>query len=193
MTRHLLGTLHLPSGRLAVADPMMYLGHPADGAVTVTVGAGDFPVYVDIVDVAAPGTPPHLRNRRLSVLLTGTGDVAWDTVGDTVGPTATTTSYGGIAVDTGMAGFVDADAATTGVPADEQERDDLFDSWWSVSEASSPAPRTCADIPLPLADGENVIYCMSGWGDGSYEVTGSMDAAGTLLAVHVDFGVEPLA
>jgi Protein of unknown function (DUF4241) len=44
-----------------------------------------------------------------------------------------------------------------------------------------------ANLPLPLArDGENLVLFHSGWGDGVYPVVGGYDAAGKLVAVHVD-------
>lgn len=52
MREHHLGTLHLPSGRLSVSDPMVTLGRPEDGeryGVTGSIdGSGNLlAVHVD--------------------------------------------------------------------------------------------------------------------------------------------------
>ncbi|MGO3034984.1 MFS transporter [Corynebacterium variabile] len=185
-----------PSGCLKISDPGVALGRPEDGALIFTVVAGDFPVYVRIIDVADPGQPPHLRNARLAVLIAASLADLGARTASTVDLTpdgeedAPDGEHYGVGVDTATVGFADADAAAR-MPEDEQERDEIADSWWDLMEDATSTPRYSADIPLPNADrGENLICCMSGWGDGFYAVTGSVDASGTLLAVHVDFGVE---
>ena len=51
-----------------------------------------------------------------------------------------------------------------------------------------------ANVLLPHAtDGENIVLCHSGWGDGSYAMVGTYAADGTLTGVHIDLTILPLA
>lgn len=195
LTVHDLGTLRVPSGRLGVTDPFVFL----DDALVVPVPAGDYPVFLTVADVSAEQDGSHLREAYLSVVLS---DTDTDTVAaavvepDPEEDGAEDQDAGGfyaVPVDAGTIGFVDAQAVETSMPADPNAwYDTVFnpedgDGWIATLTSPTPHPEGTANIVMPLAqNGENVILSAAGWGDGAYPVLETRDAAGQLTGIHVD-------
>lgn len=64
-------------------------------------------------------------------------------------------------------------------------------SWFDAMDAGHPWPKGCCNVPLPDGqEGENLIICPTGWGDGRYAVVMELEQ-GRPIALHVDFEVVP--
>jgi hypothetical protein len=189
------GELVLPTGRLGACDPFSDLERsPEDPSVEVPPGS--YPVRVTLADVSGKGDGSHIREAYASLLLGGDPEVR-------------RAYLFGFGVDAGTACLVDAGTVMSAMPPRERGSgpDDWRDSWDAVftgygqrrAKRGSWVDRMddrghirdgIANVVLPLARaGENIILIHSGWGDGGYPVVGGYDAAGTLVAVHVDLFV----
>ncbi|MFT3887287.1 MAG: DUF4241 domain-containing protein [Arachnia sp.] len=183
-----LGTLRVPSGRLEASDPFVNLGE----GVVIAIPPGDYPAAVTIVDVSDEQDGSHLRESHLSVILAEGLPVRVAGLmpeGATRPPAEDEAP--GVPVDAGTVGFADADAIPRCMPEDDWY-DGVFDtgqdgSWFALMDDENHYIDGSANIVFPLAQaGENVVLAHSGWGDGFYPVVGTYDAAGRLLAVHID-------
>jgi uncharacterized protein DUF4241 len=101
----------------------------------------------------------------------------------------------GFAVDAGTACFIDELAVQRAMPDREKWGDEIFENddpncWFNLMDNPNHIRAGLANIDLPLAtDCSNVVIIQSGHGDGVYPVVGGFDAAGRLVAVHIDFMV----
>jgi hypothetical protein len=185
LTVHDLGVLRVPSGRLEASDPFVCLG---EGHV-VEIPPGDYPVKVTVADVSGDQDGSHLREAYLSVVL-AEGDAADVQPASSPGEDLPDGGYWAIGVDAGLVAFADAEAVRTSMPPGDWYAEvfacDGDQSWLDRLEAGPLRPGW-ANIAMPLATaGENVVLTGSGWGDGQYPVVRTLDAAGRLLAVHID-------
>lgn len=160
------GELVLPSGRLVACDPFVSLER--GGNPFVRVPAGRHRVVVTIADVSGREDASHLREAYATLRLPGGPELTRRVLtplqeGEAAEPLGDD-EYHGFGVDAGTACLVDDEATAHGMP-DPAEVD-----WhWDL--------------------GENIVLIHSGWGDGYYPLVGGYDAAGGLVAVHIDFGV----
>jgi hypothetical protein len=187
LTVHDLGRLRVPSGRLEASDPFVNLG----AGPVVDVPAGDYPVRVTVADVSVEQDGSHLREAYLSVVLAEGEAVAVEAAGRSDEDLAAG-DYRAVGVDAGLVAFADAEAIRTAMPPQGRWFEDLFasdgdDSWLDQLGSAEPHRPGSANIVMPLATaGENVVLTQSGWGDGQYPVVQTLDAAGQVLAVHID-------
>jgi hypothetical protein len=186
-----LGVLRLPSGRLEASDPFVNLGQ----GLVIAVPPGDYPVRVTVADVSDAQDRSHEREAYFSLVLSpGVTARAAAMTPEGSEPPGDTGFYG-VPVDAGTVAFADAEAVSRCMPAGNWY-EDLFDtgrddSWFSLMDSATHLAPGYADIVMPLATaGENVVLAHSGWGDGVYPVVGTYDSNGTLLAVHIDLGVD---
>jgi len=191
------GYLTLPSGKLVACDPFVFL--EARNNPHVLVPPGRYPVSVTLADVSENLDRGEVReayvtlriasgmeSHRQALMLVRSGESRIPLPGD---------RFIGFGVDAGTACFVDDEAVATCMPSDSDWHDSLFDngrddSWFAQMDDPHHIRDGIANITLPLAqNGENILIIHSGWGDGSYPVVGSFDAADKLLAVHIDLFV----
>ena len=187
------GTLDLPSGRLVIADPFAALQHT--GNAYVDVPPGSYPVEVTLADVSGKDDGSHIREAYVSVLLSSEPEVVRRPL--TPSPRGTVDrelgheEYVGFGVDSGSGCLVDAASLATAMPP-EDEWSQVFDdgterSWFALMDAVGNPHAGLANVVLPLAKNEeNIVLFQTGWGDGYYAIVGGFDAAGRLVAVHVD-------
>jgi hypothetical protein len=191
------GDLFIPSGRLVVCDPFVFLS-PTDTPF-ILVPKGRFPVRVTIADVSETQNGTHLREAYASVIfsdeeaferraiaLAKDGEDRPMLVGD---------DFIGFGVDAGTACFVDETVVKSCMPDSSTWYEDLFendsdDCWFRRMDDPNHIRAGIANIVLPLGiNGENLVLFHSGWGDGVYPVIGSYGRDGGLVAVHIDFMV----
>lgn len=182
------GNLLLPSGHLVAEDPFVTLARQNP---SYRVPAGTYPVRVTIDEtiqremyVSLILAPASETERQLLTPYKPDGQPY---------PPPEDESYYGIGVDSGTVCFVDGEAVSRGMPEDETSWfTDLFDNdsegcWFKLMDNPAHIRDGLANIRLPRAsDGANIIICHSGWGDGFYPVVAGYDAAGGLVAVHID-------
>ena len=187
------GILHVPSGRLVIADPFAALRRT--GNAYVDVPPGSYPVRVTLADVSGKDDGSHVREAYVSLILSDEPEVvrrpltpsARGTVERDLGPE----EYVGFGVDAGTGCLVDAASLASAMPP-EDEWQSVFDdgtdrSWFARMDADGNPRPGLANLTLPRAEGtENIVLFHTGWGDGSYAIVGGFDAAGRLVAVHVD-------
>lgn len=191
------GELLVPTGRLVVADPFIFL-RPSGNKI-VSIPPGRYPVKVTLADVSKEGDGSHIREAYATLLLKESEEVERriinlpqenDDVG-TLGPG----EYIGFGVDTATACFVDEGALAPGMPAESTWDEAIFennspDCWINRMDDPSHIRKGIANVALPLAtDGSNAILIHTGWGDGVFPVIGGYDAAGQLTRIHIDFFV----
>ncbi len=64
-------------------------------------------------------------------------------------------------------------------------------SWFDAMDAEDTWPKACCNVSLPDAtNGENIVICPTGWGDGRYPVILETEGEKT-IALHLDFQVVP--
>jgi hypothetical protein len=189
------GELALPSGRLVVCDPFVFL-QPQDNPF-IPVPKGRFPVYVTLADVSAAQDKSHVREAYASVVFSSEKEAYRKAVplakdgGDRPEPTGD--EFIGFAVDAGTACFVDDSVVGPCMPDPKTWYEDLFENsnpqcWFQRMDDPAHIRAGIANIVLPLAKhGENLVLFHSGWGDGVYPVIGSFDSTGRLVAAHIDF------
>ena len=193
------GHLILPSGKLVACDPFVFL-EPSDNP-PVLVPPGRYPVSVTMADVSENLDHSHIREAYATIRIAPGADayrLALPLVrdGESREPLPND-SFIGFGVDAGTACFVDEEAVSRFMPADENWYETIFDngrddSWFAQMDDHNHIQFGLANITLPLAqNGENIIIIHSGWGDGMYPVVGSFDANDQLVAVHIDFFVVP--
>jgi hypothetical protein len=188
------GDLVLPQGRLIACDPFSDLEGAIDGP-HVAVPPGTYPVRVTLADVSGKRDGSHIREAYVSLLLGG-------------GPEFRRAYEFGFGVDAGTVCFVDGGVVRSAMPP--QEPSTKRNAWWTTWQeimsgwgmrrdkdswsARMADPhhigKDVANVELPRAQaGENIVLVHSGWGDGVYPVISGYDAAGTLVAVHIDLYV----
>jgi hypothetical protein len=189
------GDLMLPSGRLVACDPFVFLS--PQNTPFIVAPSGIFPVVVTLADVSEKQDRSHVREAYASIIfrraeeayrkavpLAKDGEARPEPKGD---------EYAGFGVDAGTACFVDETLIGPCMPDPKSWYEDLFenerpDCWFKRMDDPAHIREGIANITLPLAkNGENLILFHSGWGDGSYPVVGSFDAANKLIAAHIDF------
>lgn len=192
LTVHELGLLRVPSGRLGACDPFVLLDDPA----VEEVPPGDHRVVLTLADVSPNGDGSHPREAYLSVVVSDTEAVRAEYARDPEGVASGNADLGAVPVDAGTVAFVDADAVARCMPTpsttwyDTVFDSDEADSWFARMDDPDHVHAQCANVVMPLAaDGENVVLSHSGWGDGLYPLVLTYDAAGDLVAVHIDLQV----
>lgn len=188
LTVHDLGILRLPSGRLGACDPFVLLDDPA----IEDVPPGSYPVRLTVADVSEDQDASHVREAYLSVVLREGEVASVEYARDPEGVVGGNSELGLVGVDAGTVAFVDAEAVPLCMPPPSNWYDDVFDSgaddsWFARMDDEDDLRAGSANIVMPRAhDGENVVLTHSGWGDGVYPLVFTRDAAGDLLAVHID-------
>jgi len=192
------GELCMPSGKLVVCDPFADMRR--NGNASVRTPSGRFPVRVTVADVSPKQDRSDLREAYTTLVLRDEPEshrrgLALLQAGEPI-PLMNADEFIGFRVDSGTACFVDEAALQRGMPENESSwLSQLFenerpDSWFKRMDSAAHLRPGLANIPLPLAtDGSNLVLFHSGWGDGIYPVVGGYASDGTLVRVHVDFGV----
>ena len=193
------GLLKLPSGQLVACDP--FAGLQPKNNLFVQVPPGSYEVKVTLADVSDALDGSHIREAYATLIIDPIAQELRRRIitplpdGKTAPPEiAADGTYYGFPVDAGTACFVDNQAIATSMP-DGDWYNEVFDngtpdSWFSLMDHSKSLRDGIANIVLPLAkNGENIVICHSGWGDGRYPVIGSYDEKDRLIAIHIDFMV----
>lgn len=181
------GRIHVPSGLVEACDPFVNLGE----AAVFPIPPGTYPVFVTIADVSDEQDGSHEREAYLSIKVADGEIHSVRGAESTKGIPDDDVAYG-VPVDAGTVGFVDHEAVPRYMPKDVNWYDEFFDnpkedSWFSLMDSEDHIAEGIANIVLPgAANGENVVLCHSGWGDGFYSVLGSYDVAGSLLGLHIE-------
>jgi len=191
------GFLNLPSGKLVACDPFVFLEQANNPHVIVPPGR--YPVSVTLADVSENLDRSHIREAYATVRITTGAESYRQTLAlardGEPRPVLSGDDFIGFAVDAGTACFIDDLAVATCMPESQTWSEGLFendsdDCWFVRMDDPNHIRAGIANIELPLArNGENILIIHSGWGDGSYPVVGSFDAADQLLAIHIDFFV----
>ncbi len=194
------GELIMPSGRLVACDP--FAGLTKEQNVFVQLPAGRYPVTATLADVSGMYDGSHMREAYLTLLLDkDASEVRRRIITPLLGEEEPTHemendgSYHGFPVDAGTACFVDAEAVRTCMPDEQTWYEGLFDndspdSWFNAMDDAGRIREGIANIKLPMAEnGENIILCHSGWGDGHFPVIGGYNSNDKLVRVHIDFFV----
>lgn len=197
------GDLVVSTGKLVAADPFVFLQEYVEDPSLpgVQVPPGRYPVAVTLADVSGLSDGSHMREAYVTLSLRpGAEEVRRRIItpvkeGETCEPElAVDNTFCGFPVDAGTVCFVDAGSLALGMPPVGQWGQ-VFDdgspaSWFAQMDDPNNIRAGLANITLPLAKaGENIVLAHSGWGDGIYPVIGGYDAAGALVAVHVDLMV----
>ncbi|MFI5780920.1 DUF4241 domain-containing protein [Nocardia sp. NPDC051570] len=161
---HGIGAVHLRNGRLAISDPT-WLHDPAPW---LTLAPGRYSVELAVVRFDDPSIHPRVAAARLVV--SRTAIASWEmALREGEDPAfLDDESFFGFGVDSGVAGFLDPDAA----PAIRTRLEDNY-----FQHDADPT-----ELPIP-----GLKSFRSGWGDGVYPVWLGRDAAGNLGAVVADF------
>ncbi|WP_435300431.1 DUF4241 domain-containing protein [Timonella sp. A28] len=175
-----LGDIQLPSGQVQACDPFVMLG---DGPIFATP-QGSFPVYATIADVSNEQNGSHERVAYLSVVFAeeAAAKVAYAESTEEAAPEG---MFYGVDVDAGTVSFIDHAV----VPENVYDICDTED-WFDPMDSEDHLEDGVANIPVAFAhNNENIVLSHSGWGDGTYPVLATYNAAGTLLALHIDLYV----
>lgn len=181
------GELALPTGRVAVCDPLVALGEEL-GGFTATVAPGRYPVTVAVVTLGDPDADqPHRRVAAARLEISDAPAVTWELAlqqeQDAAG--LADDEFFGYGVDAGTGCFVDASVDSrfdggTG-PEDSQLIDAIEATGWTVQPLNHTDPAT----------GQQVVLFFSGWGDGAYPTWVGRDTAGEVCCFATDFFVVP--
>jgi hypothetical protein len=177
------GALKLPSGRICVADPFVFLTDAKP--LTQQVPVGTFPVRLAVADFPSGG----LRVAFARVDFSNAPVARWSmavTEGQDIG-TLKDDEIFGYGVDAGTGSFFDpvaGKAAGELLAADA----DAWEAWQTEGEANGPkvvGPYFfLLNQPLGTA---NAIMFGSGWGDGFYASWFGYDANGNVATLVTDF------
>ncbi|MBV1775231.1 DUF4241 domain-containing protein [Burkholderiaceae bacterium DAT-1] len=198
------GQLWLQSGRLVPCDPFASLQWRENGQLELE--PGQYRVVVTVADISEAQDGSDCRDAYLSLIVNDQPATHWfflaalpedmdypDDLEDH--------QFIGIEAAQGAVGFVDADAVERLMPdpALEDWEDWVFDSgepdaWLAQLEDPDNVAAGIANIRLPNAqNGENIVICGAGFGEGNYPVVGTFTADGHLTAVHIDLMMLPVS
>ncbi|APA97812.1 DUF4241 domain-containing protein [Nocardia seriolae] len=187
LTVHDIGPLTVLSGRVEASDPFVSLGR----GLVVSVASGQIPVVLTVAEVPYPNGDTELRNAYLSLVFSDDPPVMVENVTPEGKPPAPPGKIYGVSVDSGLAGFVDAQAVAQ-VPDDidttvlETGRPGA----WIDLFSKDPRIPKYANTVVPFApDHQNIVFCESGWGDGFCPLLATRTDDGRMTALHLDFGV----
>lgn len=178
-----LGEVYVPSGKLEASDPYVSLGN----SITVPIPPGRYPVKVTLVDLSLEDEEDgsHLRPVYLSTTIAeGTPARVYPFVPEGAEPLEPDQYYG-VGVDAGTVAFADKEAAQSSASWEAEHGNDYIDEWIMLL-SSNRSQGEAVNTEMPWAkNGENIVFCLSGWGDGFYPVVLTENADGNLLGVHI--------
>ena len=91
----------------------------------------------------------------------------------------------GVGADAGTVAFADKEAAQPSASWEAEHGNDYIDEWIMLL-SSDRLQGEAVNTEMPWAkNGENIVFCLSGWGDGFYPVVLTEDADGNLLGAHI--------
>lgn len=180
-----LGPLKITSGRLVVADPFVGIDQQP---LSLAIANGSYPVRLAVLQ----GTMGQGRVAFARVNFSSRPVVRWeaakpsDVQRDAENPDATWS----FTVDSGIAGFFDADAGRAAAASGARD-DTFFDAWLEKGQATGVKERGATGaFRLDVAIGAgNVVAFDAGWGDGVYAAYAGFDADGELAALVADFDI----
>lgn len=181
-----LGTVHLPSGRVVVADPFTVWDDapPLD----LAIAPGRYPVDLAIADTGSSGHRVALARLQLS----DAAPVRWSmaVTADQDASTLTGAELFGYGVDAGTGAFMDADSLAWRGAQTPDDFEALSDDWLTRGETEGAAlgvPYLFAMVGA-VGPGEVAMFS-SGWGDGFYASWVGYDVDDNPVAVVTDFTV----
>lgn len=180
-----LGPLKITSGRLVVADPFVGIDQQP---LSLAIANGSYPVRLAVLQ----GTMGQGRVAFARVDFSSRPVVRWeaakpsDVQRDAENPDATWS----FTVDSGIAGFFDADAGRAAAASGASD-DTFFDAWLEKGQTAGLKERGATGaFRLDAAIGAaNVVAFDAGWGDGVYAAYAGFDADGGLAALVADFDI----
>lgn len=177
------GMLKLPSGRVCVADPFVFLTDAKPLTQDVPVGA--YPVRLAVANFPSGG----LRVAFARVDFSAAPVARWSMAvveGQDIA-TLKTDEIFGYGVDAGTGSFFDP-AAGKAAAALLAANNDAWEAWQTEGEANGPKVVGPYFFLLDLPLGEaNAIMFGSGWGDGFYASWFGYDAGGNVAVLVTDF------
>lgn len=191
------GALLVRSGRLGIAEALR-LEHP----LVVSIPPGEYPVRTTMVRLDESYAYPRERFAYLSLVL---GDAPATAIGparieaESLGPRDTPAGglagvpgLHGVRTTLGAIGVFDADALIPGMPENPAtwERDVLDESvglgWFAQMDTQLPESNGTLNAVMPRAvHDENIVLSIAP-SDASLPVLAATDAAGGLVAIHID-------
>ncbi len=180
LTRTSLGDLAVPEGIVAVADGLIL-----DSPVEIPTPADKGEIWLTVADVSPAQDGSHLRTAYLSMIFSDQFPTAVEPALDTDGD-----SDFAIPVDAGTVAFYSLAQFNEIEESDDFDSDEFFDDLLTeLEEVEAKGQkgfiRYFHEEGLP----GGIALSSSGWGDGAYAVYQTVDSAGNVLGLHVDFGV----
>lgn len=187
--RREVGKLVVPSGRLVSCDPLVF---PEWQPFRRRVPPGQYPVVLSIAHIPPPSRK-GAADQRIACAMLCLGrrlPRRWQMAVITrqrlrgLKPD----EFYGYPVDSGTGCFMDLKAARV---LDKRMHDDP-DYFEQLLKAAKPVyvhTRSWADFLLDAETGLNVVFCSSGFGDGTYPSYWGFDGAGELACLVTDFRV----
>lgn len=193
-----LGTLKVPSGRLAIADTTAL-----NDSVVVPIPAGEYPVVLTTALVSEAYDLRKSREAYVSVVLSDAEAVSvapavvdpdtrfWRD--EPAGGIANVKDLHGVKVGRiASVALTDPASIERGMPADSSTwYDEVIAApngggWFGLMDTTEHGPRGTVNVELPnAADGENVVVVISR-PDRLFPILETRDAAGALTGIHVD-------
>ena len=151
----------------------------------VDIPPGEYDVRLTLAEVTGADGDPFDAVAYASVIISEESAATVEEVIPAGASAPAGDEFYGIAVDGGLAAFGDADAG-----ADAWESEAIFaanDAWFDqMYDGTDYALWHLSDF-TGSPDGQAVLLCQSGWGDGSFPVMVTRDNGGEIVGVHLDF------
>jgi Protein of unknown function (DUF4241) len=184
-----LGEIDLASGQIAAADPLTLFG--AERSFTITVGPGQYSVYIYAQDTGEGGIRIGLAELRFSDVKPSSWKLAL-----TAGQDASTLKaeeFFGYGVDAGLGSFMSPETVNTlesEMKKAEGTIPNFSDYYTNVLAKYLDKPTPNAVIfPVPSSPENRAAIFESGWGDGFYPSYFGFDAGGNPVTLVTTFFV----
>ncbi|EGO64652.1 DUF4241 domain-containing protein [Acetonema longum] len=195
-----VGKLHLASGKIVAADPLVYLS--VSLPFIKTVKPGDYDVIVSVASTEDMGE----RYAAVMVKFSDQLPVKWEmalTDENDINDLKHEDDYFGFPVDAGLGCFCDSRAQEAYIQfvrefyashPQDNIYDDFFDPAFKANAKDPSDPHDIGDwlnFAVPGAENQkhNVVMFHSGFGDGYYPCYWGIDAQGEICSLVVDFMV----
>jgi hypothetical protein len=184
------GHLSLGSGRLLCRDAF---SEAEEEGLALRVPPGRYPVRLTLADMSGRLDGSELAEAYLTIVLAPGEEASLRPLAQE-GDAGEDDELDVVEVGSDAIAIVDAAAFERCMPDPETWVADVFEGgdepWYELLDDPDEIREGVANLVLPLADeGENIILCQAGWGDGRYPLIGSFDDSDRVLAIHVDLQV----
>lgn len=189
-----IGTVHLPTGRIVVCDPLVVPGTPA---FVRSVPPGRYPVTLHYVDEGEFGARVAIATLTFSEEPAVRYEMALRP-GDQLSALEEPGAYFGFPVDAGLGGFMDEETAKHYLAWIDRfclERPDgnIYDDHFAAEFAKTAEPGThhgdWINYAFPDRPDLNLTMFSSGYGDGVYPCYWGVSEHGAIVSLVIDFHV----